>query len=86
MTVESNYVIAIATLSDWLKRLARASFSTNENQNKKQKAIAPCMRDFSRASSELQVIAKNCDLFIALPAPVVIGRNNCLGFSFSTVI
>ena len=22
MTVESNYVIAIATLSDWLKRLA----------------------------------------------------------------
>ena len=38
MTVESNYVIAIATLSDWLKRLARVSlvekdFSTNENQN-----------------------------------------------------
>ena len=31
MTVESNYVIAIATLSDWLK--SRASFLTNENQN-----------------------------------------------------
>ena len=32
MTVESNHVIAIATLSDWLKRLAPV-FSTNENQN-----------------------------------------------------
>ena len=32
MTVESNYVVAIATLSDWLKK-TRASFSTNENQN-----------------------------------------------------
>ena len=34
MTVESNYVIAIASLSDWLER--RASFSTNENQNQNQ--------------------------------------------------
>ena len=33
MIVESNYVIAIATLSDWLKRL---SFSTNEKQNQNQ--------------------------------------------------
>ena len=31
MTVESNYVIAIATLSDWLK--TRARFSINEKQN-----------------------------------------------------
>ena len=35
MTVESNYVIAIATLSDWLKRLAPV-FSTNETQNQNQ--------------------------------------------------
>ena len=35
MTVESNYVIAIATLSDWLKRLAPV-FSTNEPQNQNQ--------------------------------------------------
>ena len=49
MTVESNYVVAIGTLSDWLKK-TRASFSTNENQNQNQ--IAPCTRDFSRASSE----------------------------------
>ena len=32
MAVESNDVIAIATLSDWFKRLAPV-FSTNENQN-----------------------------------------------------
>ena len=33
MTVESNYAIAIATRSDWLKRLAPV-FSTNEKQNR----------------------------------------------------
>ena len=32
MTVESNYVIAIATLSDWLKNVRQ--FSTNENQSR----------------------------------------------------
>ena len=52
----------------------------------KPKPNTPCTRDFSRASSELQVIARNCDWFIALPAPVVIGRSNCFGFGFSTVI
>ena len=52
----------------------------------KPKLIAPCMRDFSRASSELQVIARNCDWFMALFVPIVIGRSNCLGFGFSTVI
>ena len=31
MTVESDYVIAIATLGDWLKRLGPV-FSTNETQ------------------------------------------------------
>ena len=111
MTVESNYVIAIATLSDWLKRLApvRAVFKRLSkvitwlrllrlliglkdsrqffNQwNAKPKPIAPCTRDFSRASSELQVISRNCDWLIALFAPVVIGRSNCFGFGFSTVI
>ena len=37
----------------------------------KPKPIAPCTRDLSRASSELHVIASNCDWFIALSAPVV---------------
>ena len=48
MTVKSNYVIAIATLSDWLKKLAPVKV--------KPKPIAPRTRDFSRASSDLQVI------------------------------
>ena len=82
MTVESNCVIAIATLSDWLKRLAPVF----QPMRGKPKSIAPCTRDLSRASSELHVIARNCDWFIALPAPLVIGRSNCFGFGFSTVI
>ena len=43
------------------------------------------MRDFSRALSELQVIAKNSDWFIALFAPFVIGQSNSSGHGFSTV-
>ena len=82
MTVESNYVIAIATLSDWLKR--RASFSTNEKQNQNQSHLVRV--NFSRALGELQVIARNSDWFIALFAPVVIGWRNCFGFEFCTVI
>ena len=84
MTVESNYVIAIATLSDWLKRVAPV-FQTNEKQNQNH-AITPCTRDFSSASSELQVIARKYDWFIALSAPFVFGFSNCFGFCFSTVI
>ena len=52
----------------------------------KPKPITPCTRDFSRALSELQVIARIYDWFIALFAPVVTGRSNCFGFGFSTVI
>ena len=52
----------------------------------KPKPIAPRARDFSRALSNLQVIARNCDWFIALFAPVVIGRSNNFGFGFSTVV
>ena len=47
MTVESNYVIAIATLSDWLKRLA-PGFPNNEKQNQNQsrhvRVIFPALR------------------------------------------
>ena len=69
MTVESNYVIAIATLSDWLKRLApvfqpmRIKTKTNS-----------CTRDFSRVLSEVHVIARNFDWFMELP--VVIGQSD----------
>ena len=77
MTVESNYVIAIATLSDWLKRLAPV-FQPMRIKTKSLQVIA--------GKTELQVIARNCDWFIALSAPVPIGRCNCFGFGFSTVI
>ena len=82
MTVESNFVIAIASLSDWLKRVAPLFLPTRS----KIKIIRTMYAWFSRALSELQVIARNCDWFIALSAPVVIGRSNCFGFGFSTVI
>ena len=52
----------------------------------KPKPIAPCTRDISRASGGFQVIARNCDWFMQLFVPVVIGRSNCFGFGFSTVI
>ena len=74
---------AIAALSDWLKRLAPVFQPMSEA---KPKPIAPCTRDFSRALNKFQIIARNCDWFIALFAPVVIGRSNCFGFGFSTVI
>ena len=80
MTVECNYVIAIATPSDWLKRLGPVFQPMRIKTNRTMYALL-----FSRASSELQVIPRNCDWFIALPAPVVIG-SNCFGFGFSTVI
>ena len=82
MTVESNYVIAIATLGHWLKRLAPVS----QPMRSKTKTIAPCTREIFRASGELQVIARNCDWFMELFVPVVIGWSNCFGFGFSTVI
>ena len=82
MTVESNYVIVIATLSDWLKRLEPVF----QPMRSKPKPIALCTRDFSRGLSKLHVIARNFDWFIALSAPVVIGRSNYFGFGFSTVI
>ena len=47
MTVESNSVIANATLSDWLKRLAPV-FQPIKNQNKNQshhvRVIFPALR------------------------------------------
>ena len=82
MTVESNYVIAIATLSDWLKRLAPVF----QPMRSKTKTNHTCTRDFSHASGELQVIARNCDWFMELFVPVVIGQSDYFGFGFSTAI
>ena len=82
MTVESNYVIAIAMLSDWLKRLAPV-FQPIRSKTKTNRTMYAW---FFPHLSELHVIARNFDWFIALSAPVVIGRSNYFGFGFSTVI
>ena len=52
----------------------------------KAKPIVPCTRDFSRAFNKLMVVARNSDWFIALLAPVLIGRSYYFDFGFSTVI
>ena len=51
-------------------------------ENVKPKPMAPFTRDFSNALSKLQVIARNSDWFIAMFAPVVIGRSNYFGIGF----
>ena len=84
MIVESNYVIAIDTLSDWLKRLAPVFRPMrSKTKTKTNRTIYACI---SRASSEFQVIARNFDWFMALFVPVVIGQSDYFGFGFSTVI
>ena len=45
MTVESNYVIAIGMLTDWLKK-SRASFSTNEKQKQNQLQVSHDHRSY----------------------------------------
>ena len=44
--------------------------------------MAACTGDFSRSLSKSQVISRKCDRFIALFAPVVIGRCNYFGIGF----
>ena len=79
------------TVITWLRllRLAIGLKDSRQFFNKREPKLRPIAlrtHDFSRASSELHVIAGNCDCLIALSAPVVIGRSNCFGFGFSTVI
>ena len=75
MTVESHFVVAIATLCDWLK-ISRQFFnqSTYEKQNQ------------NRALSKLQVSARSSDWFITLFTFVVIAWSNYVCIGFSTAI
>jgi len=84
MTVESITWLRLLRLVIGLKD-SRQFFNQWEVKPK-PKPIAPWTRDFSRASSELQVIARNSDWFLALFLPVVIGQSDYFGFGFSTVI
>ena len=82
-------IITIVIVFKWLSkvitwlRMLRLVIGLKESRQffnqweAKPKSIAPCTRHFSRALSELKVIARNCDWFIALFAPVVIARSNC---------
>ena len=49
MTVESNYVIAIATLSDWLKRLAPA-FQPMRRKTKPNRTMYAIFPRFKRVT------------------------------------
>ena len=80
MTIENNYAIAIAMLDDWLKTLAP---NFQPMRGKTNRTL--CAR-LSRAFSKLQVVSMNFDWFIALPAPVMIGRNYYFGIGVTTVI
>ena len=80
-TGESNYVIAIASFSDWLKNLMPVFIPVRSKTT-----IVPCTCNFTHALSKLQVIARNFDWLIALFAPVVIGRSNYFGIGFLGVI
>ena len=72
MIAKNTYAIAIATLSGWLKNLA-AVFQPMRSKNKNQSHL---VRAIYPALSASYTISRNYDWFIALFAPVVIGRNN----------
>ena len=69
MTVVRKCMIAIPTLSDWLKNLA-AVFQPMRGKTKTNRSL--CVHFFSRALGKLRVIATNSDWLIALFGPVVI--------------
>ena len=75
MTVESNHATTIATLSDWLKRLAPV-FQPMRSKTKTNRTL------YARFFSRFEQV-RNSDLFITLFAPVVIGWSNYLGTGFS---
>lgn len=76
MTVQSNYSIAIAMLSDWLENFFQ-SWRTKTKRNRTLYA-----RFFQRFKPKLQVIAWNSNWFNALLAPVLIGRKIALVLVF----
>ena len=71
MTVESNYVIAIATLSGWFKPAPVFQPMTSKVKTKRT-----LYTRFLSRFGPVTVIARNFDWFIALFARVVIGWSN----------
>ena len=68
----------------WLLRLViglKVSRQFFNQWDANPKPIAPGKREYSRALSKLKAFTSNSDWFIALFAPVIIGRSNNFGFS-----
>ena len=87
MTVESNYVIVIATLSDSLKSLAPVYQSITSKTKTIRTLYAWFFQRFEKVICNWQVIiARNSDWFITLFAPVVIGRSNNFCFGLKTAL
>ena len=74
MTVQSNYVIPIATLSDWPRKILCRCFNQRGNKNHNQLNLVN--GSFSHSLSKLQVSAGTSDWFVVLFAPDVISWNN----------
>ena len=72
----------VATLSDRLKNIAPV-FQPMRSTTKTNRTL---LARFFRASSKLQVIARNSAWFTTLFAPVMIGQSAYGGIGFSTVI
>ena len=62
VTVDSNHVIAITTLGDWLNNSAPVFQPISEKQNQNRSLIARAI--FPTLLNMLQVISKNSDCFI----------------------
>ena len=77
MTVKSVYAIEIPRLSYWLENLAPV-FQPIRRETKNTKNNHTLHARFFPALIRLQVITGNCDWFITLFAPVVIGWSNYL--------
>ena len=79
MTVESNYAIPIATLSDLLKTNLAPVFQRTRSSTKTNSTLYA--RFFSLFGQvTVHCIARNSDWFITLFASVVIGQSNYFWF------
>ena len=77
MTVESRHAITIATLGDWPKTRSSLFQPTRIKTKTKRTDLV-----FPAPWNKLQLIARNCDWFIALFVLVGIGQSSYLGIVF----
>ena len=78
MTVESNYAIAVATLSDWFNSLAPVYQPMRRKIDQDHSRLA-------RANFPAIGIVTNLNWFISLFARAVIGQSYYFGVCFTTL-